>query len=76
MAVNLGSRRIFLPISDWKDSNFSSKEAVILQASAPYMRTGKTQDSTRLLDESGFNKPWKAPKSPLANKALRALQVL
>ena len=40
------------------------------------MRTGKTQDSTRLLDESGFNKPWKAPKSPLAKKALRALQIL
>ena len=72
-AENFGSLRIFLPISDWNDFNFSSKEALIHQASAPYMRTGKTQDSTRLRDESGFNKPWKAPKSPLAKKALRAL---
>ena len=72
-AENFGSLRIFLPISDWNDSNFSSKEGLIHQASAPYVRKGKTQDSTRLRDESGFNKPWKAPKSPLAKKALRAL---
>ena len=51
------------------------KEALIHQALAPYMRMGKTQDSTRLCDESEFNKPCKAPKSPLAKKALCALQI-
>ena len=54
-AVNFGSLRILLPTSDWKDSNFDSREALIHQASALYMRTGMTQDSTRLRDEIGFN---------------------
>ena len=73
-AVNFGSLRI-LPTSVWNDSNFNSKEALIQQASAPYMRTGMTQDSTRLQDESGFSKLWKAPRSPFAKKALHALQI-
>ena len=38
--MNLGSFRTLLPISVWKDSSFSSKEALRDQVPAPYMGTG------------------------------------
>ena len=57
LAVYLGSLRILLPRSACNDSSFDSKVAFRHQHSEPYMRTGITHDSIRLLDERGFSWP-------------------
>ena len=55
--VDLGNRRILFPSSAWKDSMRDSRVMFRCQNSDPYMITGITQNSVRLLDESGFSWP-------------------
>ena len=69
LAANLGSCRILLPISPWKDSSFISKVVFRIHDSAPYSRVGSTQHSMILLEESGLRVPWKVPL-PLEKKKL------
>ena len=68
LAVDLGRRRIRLPISAWKDSNFLSKDWFNIQDCAPYNRTGRMQHSMVLLDDGGFRAPLNTPQ-PLAKNA-------
>ena len=52
--VNWQSRTLFLS-SAWKDSRQGSRVVFRCQNSDPYIKTGITQDTIRLLDESGLS---------------------
>ena len=68
LEVQVGSRRMRLASSAWKDSSFCNRVEFSIHVSAPNSRHGNTQCSTMLLDERGLRVPWKTPL-PLAKKA-------
>ena len=68
LEVQVGSRRMRLASSAWKDSSFCKRVEFKIHVSAPNSRHGNTQSSTMLLEERGFKVPWKTPL-PLAKKA-------
>ena len=70
--VNFGSFRMRFPSSAWKDSRVERSVEFNIHDSEPYMRTGRIQHSTKLRDERGLSKPWKAPSWPCEKKAARA----
>lgn len=76
LAQYFGSLRILFPNFAWKDSSLESSVEFRHQNSAPYISTGKTHVSTRLLDDRGLRSPWKAPSSPWAKNAPFALDIL
>ena len=74
--VDFGSCKMCLPTSAWNDSILFKRVLLRVHDSEPYMRTGITQLSTRLLEESGLSCLWKTPSSPCEKKAAQALCIL
>ena len=68
LEVQVGSRRIRLASSAWKDSSFCRSVEFRTHVSEPKSRHGSTQCSTMLLEERGLRAPWKTPL-PLAKNA-------
>ena len=53
--VDFGSCKMCLPTSAWNDSSLFKRVLLRVHDSEPYMRTGMTQLSTRLFEESGLS---------------------
>ena len=68
LEVRVGSRRMRLASSVWKDSSFCKRVEFRIHVSAPNSKHGNTQCSTMFLEKWGLRVPWKTPLPP-AKKA-------